>query len=109
VQNSSTNATYNCIGGVEEYDIWVRNSARHSADEWDMYLCHVPSENFYGMDVYKTAALSLQFTQQNVINKRLDELGEDKFRRMVLMLHCFAPHLMKGNLWPEFKKGKIDG
>ena len=99
---------YTCIGGVEEYDIWARTFGRHSKEEWDVFVLDTTENMIRGMDVYVSTHMRTHYAQKNSIATRRVDMGDEKFKRMVIMLQCFAPHLFKGRVWPELKKGKID-
>lgn len=100
---------YRYIGGIEEFDIWVRDRKRWDSDYWELWLIGDSARmNDYTCDFgpRRTGHLPTLALESDHLRAVNNVLGEDGMERLRAMLWCFAPHAMKKPLYPEFKKPK---
>lgn len=103
---------YVYIGGVENYDVWVRDRKNTSSSLWDVILM-TEGSNWRGFDVSIGRGADLYNAQQRALVNAIDELSaqsDDAWLRVVSMLKCFAPHLFhKKRIHKDFLQENTDG
>lgn len=81
------------IGGVGDYDIWVRDNELPSDTVWDVALLPVDMTPPVLFDTYCSSSIIIQDNQNNRIASAKFLLGEDGLRTALAMIRCFAPHV----------------
>lgn len=81
------------IGGVGDYDVWVRDDPLPSDTHWDVAVLPVDLTPCLLLDLYASSNSRILDTQNHRIESAKFVLGEDGFRTALAMIKCFAPHV----------------
>lgn len=94
---------YAYLGGVEGLDVWAVSC--RSPVLWDIELRYgIAYSHAYKFDLYVSSAHDIRSNQKTALTVAMGSLSWTDFNNSMLMVKCFAPHLMRGRLDPRIVK-----
>lgn len=94
---------YAYLGGVEGLDVWA--VSRRGPDLWDVELRYgVAYSHAYRFDLYVSSCTDIRSSQKSALTTVMGTASWTDFNNSLLMVKCFAPHLMRGRLDPRIIK-----
>lgn len=94
---------YAYLGGVEGLDVWA--VSRRSPQCWDVELRYGIAYSYaYRFDLYVSSCTDTRNYQKTALTTVMGTISWTDFNNSLLMVKCFAPHLMRGRLDPRIVK-----
>jgi hypothetical protein len=94
---------YAYLGGVEGFDVWA--VSRRNPQLWDVELRYGIAYSYaYRFDLYVSSCSDIRSNQKSALTIAMGTVSWTDFNNSLLMVKCFAPHLMRGRLDPRIVK-----
>lgn len=101
--DADRSSNYAYLGGVEGLDVWA--ASRRGPGRWDVELRYgVAYSHTYKFDLYVSSCSDIRNNQKSALRRVMSSCNWTDFNNSLLMVKCFAPHLMRGRLDPAIVK-----